>query len=151
MDRQIASMVNRGVNEDAACRYAKAVMFGGCTTAEALEIIRDRDCAHLGTAIELLDHADVPTDRWFRDAWSRSHNGGPITISLKKARPIQFRHIRNYISEENKRRENSLEMMPTLEVDIDLIRNKILLARDDTELRGIWPIAPSISAVERRK
>lgn len=137
MDRQIASMVNRGVNEDAAHRYAKSVMFGGCTTAEALEIIRDRDCAHLGTAIELWDADDVPTDRWFRDAWSRSHNGGPISVSLKKARPIQMRHIGDAVFEENMRRQR--ELIAPFEYDRDLLRGKIMKARDETELRQIWP------------
>jgi hypothetical protein len=140
MDRQIASMVNRGVDEDAAHRYAKAVMFGGCTTAEALEIIRDRDCAHLGTAIELWDTDDVPTDRWFRDAWSRSHNGGPISINLERARPIQFGRINDYVDAENKKRLVELHPRRIIEVDMAAIRNKIIQARDEIELRQIWPL-----------
>ena len=137
MDRQIASMVNRGVREDAAHRYAKAVMFGGCTTAEALEIIRDRDCAHLGTAIELWDVDEVPTDRWFRDAWSRSHNGGPISISLKKAKPIQMARIGDAIFEANMKRQKKL--MAPLEWDRDALRTQIMQARDERDLRRIWP------------
>lgn len=141
MDRQIASMVNRGVSEDAAHRYAKAVMFGGCTTAEALEIIRDRDCAHLGTAIELWDVGEVPADRWFRDAWSRSHNGGPISVNLAKAKPIQFRHIRGAQLAENKRRQSDLELcLSPIELDLALMRQKIMEARDENELRAIWPL-----------
>lgn len=137
MDRQIASMVRRGVNEDAAYRHAKAMMFGGCTTAEALEIIRDRDCAHLGTAIELWDVSEVPTDRWFRDAWSRSPNGGPISISLVKAKPIQMQRIGDFVIEENKRRER--ELLAPFDYDRDLLRDKIVRARDEIELRRIWP------------
>jgi hypothetical protein len=137
MDRQIASMVGRGVNEDAAHRYAKAAMWGGCTTAEALEIIRDRDCAHLGTAIELWDKDDVPTDRWFRDAWRRSHNGGPISIDLAMARPIQWRHIRAKLIKENKNRDG--DMLNPIEIDADLVKTKIRQARDEMELRQVWP------------
>lgn len=137
MDRQIASMVKRGVNEDAAHRYAKAVMFGGCTTAEALEIIRDRDCAHLGTAIELWDVDDVPTDWWFRDAWRRSHNGGPISVNLKLAKTVQMRHVGDAVIEENKRRER--ELLAPFEYDRDRLRTSIMSARDENELRVIWP------------
>lgn len=137
MDRQIASMVNRGVNEDAAHRYAKAAMFGGCTTAEALEIIRDRDCAHLGTAVELWDWSDVPKDRWFRDAWSRSHNGGPISVSLKLAKPIHWRHIRHKLIELNKKRDN--DMLDPIGFDEKIVKQKIRQARDEIELRQIWP------------
>lgn len=137
-DKQIARMVARGVNEDAAARYAKAMTVGGCTTAEALEIIRDRDCAHLGINIELWDVDDVPRDRWFRDAWRRSHNGGPISVNLGLARPIQFRHIRGAINRENKRRD--LDLYGTkLEVDLAPLKQRIIEARDETDLRHIWP------------
>ena len=137
MDRQIASMVNRGVNEDAAHRYAKAAMFGGCTTAEALGIIRDRDCAHLGTAIELWAVGDIPDDRWFRDAWKRSHNGGPISISLPLAKRIHIRRIGAAVIDENKRRER--ELMAPIEYNRDSLRSRVMNARDEYELRCIWP------------
>jgi hypothetical protein len=137
-DIQIERMITRGVNRDAARRYVRAVLFGGCTTAEALEIIRDRDCAHLGTAIELWDANDVPSDRWFRDAWSRSHNGGPISINLEKARPVQMRRIASAVAEENKRR--LLELKSPVDFDLGRMRQRILLARDETELRQIWPL-----------
>lgn len=135
MDRQIASMVNRGVSEAAAHRYAKAVTFGGCTTSEALEIIRDRDCAHLGTAIELWD--EVPVDRWFRDAWRRSHNGGPISINLELAKPIQWQRIKAALVEANRKRDN--EMLPPIGFDSDAVKTKIRQAREERELRSIWP------------
>jgi hypothetical protein len=132
MDRQIASMVNRGINERTAYRYARAVMFGGCTTAEALEILRDRDCAPRGTGIELWDANDVPTDRWFRDAWRRSHNGGPISIDLEKARPVQWKRLKSA----HTRRLNELTFR---ELDLESYRDKILTARDVMELRQVWP------------
>ncbi len=137
IDRQIASMVNRGVHENAAHRYAKAMMFGGCTTAEALEIIRDRDCAHLGTAIELWDVDDVPSDRWFRDAWRRSHNGGPISVNLELARPIQWRHIKRTLVDRNEKRDD--DMLSPIEIDLEKIKTRIKQAREENELRAIWP------------
>jgi hypothetical protein len=138
-DVQIARMVADGIREDAAARYARAVQRGGCTTAEALGIIRDRDCAHLGTAIELWDIEHVPTDRWFRNAWRRSHNGGPISVDLKLARPIQLAHVRHAIAAENARREADFDMPPFIEVDLRAIRQHILEARDEQELRHVWP------------
>ena len=139
-DRQIASMVERGIREDVAARYANAVMFGGCTTAEALEIIRDRDCAPHGTGIELWDLSEVPRDRWFRDAWRRSHNGGPISIDLRLAKPIQFARIKTALAAENRRRAEDMDSFDALiEVDFLKLRESIRAVRDEIELRHIWP------------
>lgn len=139
-ERQIESMIARGVRADAARRYAKAILFGGCTTAEALEIIRDRDCAHLGTAIELWDIEDIPGDRWFRDAWKRSRNGGPISIDLKAARPIQFQKITHAVNAENKRRSSDFERFDQkIEPDFYKLKAAILASRDEVELRHVWP------------
>ena len=137
MEVQIERQIARGVPKDVARRYALAMQFGGCTTAESLEIIRDRDCAPHGTAMELWDYDDVPTDRWFRDAWCRSHNGGPISISMKLARPIQLKHIGNALKLKNDKRQS--ELLAPIECDIETIRQNVLMARDEVELRLIWP------------
>lgn len=140
VDTEIESQIVRfGSYPDVARRFVRAMQFGGCTTAEALEIIRDRDCGPYGTAFELWEASDIPSDRWFRDAWTRSHNGGPINIDLKKARPIQWRKARDFVSGENKRRAEAFELIKPLEVDWDRFRQKILRARDDDELRRAWP------------
>lgn len=136
---QIERMVARGIREDDAVRYAIAMMAGGCTNAEALEIIRDRDCAPHGTAIELWDVSEIPTDRWFRPAWRRSHNGGPISVDLKLARPIHWKRARKAAEKQNKRRADEFEIMPQIEVDWDRIRERIRGAIDETDLRQIWP------------
>ena len=139
-DRQIESQIARGVRPDAARRYVRAMMFGGCTTAEAYEIIRDRDCAHLGTAIELWDAQDIPQDRWFRDAWRRSHNGGPISVSLKLAKPIQWQRIRSAVTEENKRRIDDFDCLEgALDLDWAKLKTKVTAARDEIDLRRVWP------------
>ncbi len=88
LDRQIVEQTKYGVGEWAASRFVRAMQYGGLTTAEAYAVIRDRFCAHLGTGCELWDVADVPTDRTHRDAWCRSHNGGPILIDERKARAM---------------------------------------------------------------
>ena len=93
IDRQIVAQAEYGVGERAAVRFVHAMQFGGCTDAEAYAIMRDRYCAHLGTGCELWDVTDVPQDRWFRDAWRRSHNGGPIYIHMLTARRIQRRRL----------------------------------------------------------
>mgnify|MGYP001597722212 CR=1 FL=1 len=138
-DLQIERQIERGINPDVARRYAHAMQFGGCTTAEALEIIRDRDCTPFGTAMELWDEEEIPTDRWFRDAWHRSHNGGPISVDLKLARPIQFKRIRAAVNLETKRRQDDIELF-SIPVDVDMfsIRDRIMAARDEVELRSVW-------------
>lgn len=94
IDGQIASMVSRGIPEWVAFKYLKHLFCGGLTDAEAHELIRDRDTAPDWTAKELWDCSDVPQDRTYRDAWRRSHNGGPIEIDLSKARTIQLRRVK---------------------------------------------------------
>jgi hypothetical protein len=87
--RQIAEQAKHGVGEWAAARFVRAMQFGGCSTPEAYGIMRDRFCAHLGSGHELWDTADVPRDRTYRDAWRRSHNGGPILLDDRKVRELQ--------------------------------------------------------------
>lgn len=128
---QIERQIARGIRPDVARRYARAVTGGGCTTAEALEIIRDRDCYN-GVAHELWDASDIPGDRWFRDAWRRSHNGGPISIDLEKARPIQWRNL--WTAHHDKRKDVRFE-----EIDLRPFKTKIMAARSEAELRSIWP------------
>lgn len=140
---QIERQIARGIAPDVARRYAHAMMFGGCTTAEALEIIRDRDCAPHGTAIELWDVSEVPADRWFRDAWRRSANGGPISVNLTLARPIQWRRAKAAVAAENGRRaDDDFDdcRKPRIEVDWGKLRERIRGAREEAELRAIWPI-----------
>jgi hypothetical protein len=62
LDRQIAKQAEECGEHDAH-RFVMAMQFGGCSDAEAYEIMRDCFCAHLGWGIELWDKADVPTDR----------------------------------------------------------------------------------------
>jgi hypothetical protein len=88
LDRQIERQARHGVGEWAAARFVRAMQFGGLTDAEAYGVMRDRFCAHLGTGCELWDVEDVPTERTYRDAWRRSHNGGPIIIDPKAAQEI---------------------------------------------------------------
>lgn len=133
-ERQIAA----GIDRDAARRFSLAMAFGGCTTAESLDIIRDRDCRD-GYAIELLDITDMPHDRWFRDAWRRSRNGGPISVDIHLARPVHWKKMRSAVETENKRRANELELVSPIEVDWGRIRERIKTASDERELRAIWP------------
>lgn len=133
IERQIAS----GIDPDHARRFAHAVAFGGCTEAEVWEIIRDRDCARHGTLHELIDVTDLP-DRWFRDAWRRSSNGGPPSVDLEKAKPIQWRRLVEAVSQENKRRELDLFGLPPIRLPRVTMQSAIKNARDDQELRRIW-------------
>lgn len=85
---QFNRMIARGVKPNAAYRYARTMVTGGATRREAIEIIAERDCGHLGTAIEIVDVSEIPTDRTHRDAWRRSTNGGPIWIDEEHAQRI---------------------------------------------------------------
>ena len=140
-DGQIASFVNRGIREDVAFKWMNALLMGGLTDAEAYELIRDKDTALDWTGKELWDRDEVPADRWYRDAWSRSHNGGPININLSRAKSIQFREIKNAVDSENKRRQSDLELFDIpVACDLAFFRERIRKADDEIELRHIWPV-----------
>ena len=138
IDEQIRRQISDGIAPDHARRFAYAVAFGGCTEADVWGIIRDRDCARFGILHELQDAADLP-DRWFRNAWRRSSNGGPVGVDLKLARPIQWDRIWTAVEVENKRRERAFDVQRPLPVPGDTIRSAIKHARDDDELRRVWP------------
>lgn len=149
---QIDRQIERGIRSDVAQRFVLAMQFGGCTTAEALEILRDRDCAPHGTAIELWDSDEIPSDRWFRDAWVRSHNGGPIAINRRQARRIHAAQIE--IRKTELLRDLRLRAA-IAESDAEALRiglrgdhvaaiavRSVLRDADDPEhLRSLWPAA----------
>lgn len=115
-----------GHTVNAARRHIHAMTFGGLTTAEALGLIRDRDCAGFGTAADLIETDEVP-DKWFRNAWRRSHNGGPISISMPVARRIHYRKI----TDAAKTAKASLKL--------ERWRDRVRRASTPEDLRRIWP------------
>lgn len=137
---QIERGIERGRPERAQWRYVTAMHFGGCSTAEALEIIRDRDCEPFGTAFEAVEYDEIPQDRWFRNAWKRSPNGGPITIDMKLARNCQFQHIKRHLAVEQQRFSSDLDLIDkNLDIDLRPLINRILDAKDLDRLRMVWP------------
>lgn len=126
-DIQIERQIEAGHHPHAAHRFAHAMMFGGCTDAEALEIIRDRDCGHLGTAHELVGISDIYTDRWFRDAWRRGHNGGPVYVAMPAARQIHVAKLKRFAAQHR------------IELQMPRYRQRIRKAETPEELKSIWP------------
>jgi hypothetical protein len=138
-DRRIADFVAGGIAESVAVRWVSAWLGGGLTDAEAYELVRDKDTKPDWTGMELWDCADVPSDRWFRSAWHRSQNGGPISINLGRAKALQLRRITDAVVKENERRSEEFDG-PLIEVDISTIRNLIARSRDEIELRSVWSL-----------
>jgi hypothetical protein len=137
LETQIERTIAEGRNPDIARRFVHGLAFGGLSSAEAFEVIRDRDCGHLGTAHETCHAQDLP-DRWFRDAWIRSHNGGPIRISLPQAKRIHWARISQAIKAANDAAEADLDAQP-LVIDAAQIKSAIRKASDVDDLRRIWP------------
>lgn len=127
VDTQIERQIADGIDEWTAVRFARAMSLGSITDSEALAILRDRDCSRFGTACELLDVSEVPTDRWFRDAWRRSHNGGPIYTAMPIARKIQLKKL-TQLAKDRK-----------LELRMERWRQRIRKAKTPEELKAIWP------------
>lgn len=123
IDEQIDRQIADGYPEPAVVQFTRAMAFGGLTTAEALAVMRDRDC-HMGVAHEL--YSACP-DKWFRDAWVRSHNGGPIGIDMRKARKIQAKRIQRAAAKAK------------ADLALPRWRERIRRAQDPEQLRQIWP------------
>lgn len=139
---QIERQIEAGIDPDHAKRFAYALEFGGLTTAEVYEVIRDRDCARHGKDHDLIDPVELP-DRWFRDAWTRGHNGGPVWVNLERARIIQRAKIDQAVADENGRRRGLRKRLYKL--DELAISAGIKNARDDDELRRVWPCSLSFT------
>jgi len=138
LEEQVERAVIAGHSRSAAIRFVRALDHGGHTTAEAYDIIRDRDCGHLGTAFDLVAFSDLP-DRWFRDAWRRGHNGGPIEVDMPAARSIHFGRITRSIDQERTRRRHELSMWQNpVEVNLGALADKIEKAECTAALKAIW-------------
>lgn len=127
------------IPESAARRFVNAMQFGGLTTAEAWDVIREHDCERFGFDVQLIQYAELP-DRWFRDAWTRrGSNSGLPYVDLEQARPIQWRRIVSAVGRENKRRSLDLFGKAAIKLTKSRYQDAIKHARDAEELKRIWP------------
>ena len=92
-DWEIHKFVSHGLQESIAVRWIDALVEGGCSTQESYALIIDKDTKAEWSAKELVDMEDFLADRWFRNAWVRSQNGGPIYIDLERARVQQAQRL----------------------------------------------------------
>lgn len=138
--RKTCPILQKGTpaSQEAAVKFVRAMQFGGLTTAEAWDVFRLHDCERYGFNVDMIDTGELP-DRWFRDAWGRSANGGPVTVDMAKARAIQWERIADAVSRENKRREMDLFGLAPIRLRKLTYQTAIKNARDDEELRCIWP------------
>jgi hypothetical protein len=139
MARHVENWISAGLSPDFARRWMRALWFGGCTEAEAFELIRQKDVPVDAGLPDVVDLAELP-DRWFRNAWTRSHNGGPIVIDLNRAREVQARRISAAHADclAQWHAGDWLRGDPP-ELHIGRLRDLIRQARDLVELRSIWP------------
>ena len=125
VQRQIEKQIESGIDPDHARRWVDAVQYGGLTTSEIYELVKDRDCARFGKDHRLIHPSELP-ERWFRDAWRRGDNSGDLYVDLELARQIQFKKIKQH----NKK---------GVKLDLPTIRSAIRNARDTEELKRVWP------------
>lgn len=137
VDYEIDHAIKDGRNPEGVKRFALAMIKGGCTERDVWSIIRDRDCLHKGKLHDLQDLEDLP-DRWFRNAWRRSANGGPVGIDLERARLIQWDRLIETADEANKRRTRALRPLAPIEIG-NTYRHAIERANDTDELWKVWP------------
>lgn len=144
VQKQIDARIKAGHRPDAARRFVKALAFGGCTTAEAIKVIADDNCAHRGTGMELWDLSRVPRDRTYRNAWRRSPKGGSIWIDLEAAKDEHGKQL--YYRYHEFREECELRLYqghlvnePVFDFDFETWGTSIRGAPSLEALRLIWP------------
>jgi hypothetical protein len=146
MKFEIDKKVAHGSDPASAQKLVNALAYGGCTTAEALDIIRLNDCAPHGAAFERRTGDEIPADRWFRDAWHRSVDGGPILIDMNKARLIQAKKIEFAYRKADRPVPDDFasRFLPhregvKIDLDWDKLEISIRAAKTPEELRAVWP------------
>lgn len=146
LDVQIERWIEKhNLKPDAARGFVNALRFGGHTTSEALDRIADKDARPYGTAVEVIDRDDLP-DRWFRDAWRRSPNGGPVDIDISTARCVQKRRINSAYREYLRRQKAEADIeafdtdMPSLPRPLARFDIGRAINRADSaeEIRAVW-------------
>lgn len=143
--RSVENWINAGLDRDIALRWCRAICYGGYVTAEALELLLAKDKPKDWTAPEVVP---VPIDRWFRDAWTRHPNGGPIMVDLDRAKPIQAKKLAYHFKHERERveRANELALLEGRnyfeerpEIDLADLGRRVAASRSIQELRAVWP------------
>lgn len=154
MDRQIANFVRGGAAESVARRWVAVMAFGGLTSAEYFGLLRDKDVPTDGASPELWGVEEISSDRWFRNAWRRSPNGGPIWIDLDAARACQMGHIMKAARRHNRNEMTKPERgemwghngPEIIELEPQRWQRAVQAARSLEELRSIWPLDVPFSA-----
>ena len=137
VDKQIEIQVSQmGIAVGHAARYARAVAFGGLSSYEAFEVLRDRDNARHGHSFDAIDHEDLPP-RYFRNAWRRGHNGN-ITLDLAECRRYHAYVIEHCVKKENAERILS-QRKKLIRPNWDDIERKMKRAVDAEDIAKVWP------------
>lgn len=151
-----------GLPEQVAARWVDALIDGGLSEREAIQLVAEKDARDQATmepfaGQEVWHRSDILADRWFRDAWRRSANGGPIDIDMKKARRIQaekFVHVQERLLK-SLQRQASIALVAGEDAEASGLarrRDKIEglslpltwgSAETPEQLRAMWPAALS--------
>ncbi|KKL75151.1 hypothetical protein LCGC14_2057750 [marine sediment metagenome] len=127
------------------------------TEAEAIAFIQAKDVPADAVDVEIVEQATIPTDRWFRDAWTRPVGGGSINIDMPRAREIQAeriqvarqRAIRYFQDEEDMARltgrapkadQHAADRASLEAMNLTAVATRVAGAANPTALKAIWPV-----------
>lgn len=140
-----------GLARDLAERWVAAVAFGGLTAGDYFSLLGQKDAGAGARAIELLTLFDLPADRWFRNAWRRSPDGGAIFADLSAARGCHLQNLDELVRRWNAaelRRDDAARLAgrstngPAL-IDWPPERRRLVAALaaagDWQSIRAVWP------------
>lgn len=100
-----------------------------------------RRCVPPGTPYRIVPVSEIPTDRYFRDAWE---DDGKIKVNMRKAREIHLEKIRKERDKELARLD--IEQLKGMDVSAEKTRLRDLpstfdlsKAQTPEELKALWP------------
>lgn len=79
---------DREDREAFAAKWIDSLIRGGLAERDAVQLIGEYAAPAHYTSLEIVDRREIPLDFTHRDAWRRSHNGGPIWIDETLAQQI---------------------------------------------------------------
>lgn len=85
--RQIDLAVAAGQEPEFAERFVKALVVGGETDAGGLDLIKQRALSNHSDHV-VGDHADLPVDWFFRNAWRLDATTGNVFVDIEASRNV---------------------------------------------------------------
>lgn len=133
--------------------FVRALAYGGTTEDQAAQLIAIANSPN-GVTARITHVENIPTDRYFRDAWTDDNDTETVDIHMEKARIIHMNNLRKLRDKKFLEMGFPVKLDPALEAAIipGETREKLEALRDmpqsldleriktPEDLKAIWPV-----------